>query len=303
MTRLQKKCVIATVGFHLLLLVILFLGPAFFWHKPEPDALPMLKVIPLNAVEAALTSGSASPQPPPPVQPQQQPPTPVPPTPTPPPPVPQPVVAPPTPAPEPVHQVEPKPEETPTPDETPSIEPSPVPRPRPKHTIDVDLTPVHSASHPTHHTDTTARDQEREAQQEEREARAEARRRAEALHSLTSSLENNLSSSTDVQLPGTSSQSFANYGQIVKSIYYNNWITPDNATDENASPKVRVVIGRDGSVISAQIIEPSGDSAVDDSVKRLLDRVTFIQAFPDGATESQRSFTLRFNLKAKRMLE
>ncbi len=37
MNRLQKKCVIATAGFHLLLLVILFVGPAFFWSREKPD--------------------------------------------------------------------------------------------------------------------------------------------------------------------------------------------------------------------------------------------------------------------------
>lgn len=290
MTRLQQKCIIATAGFHLLLLVILFLGPAFFWRQPEPDNLPMLKVIPTSAVDAALSSGVANPTPPAPEQPQP-PPTPVPPT----PPVPQPVVTPPEPVQEPVHQEEPKPEETPTPDEQPSPEPSPVPKP-PKHTIDVVLTPARSSSH---HTDTTARDEARA----EREARAEERRRAAALHDLTTSLANGLSGSTEVRMPGAGSASYANYGQIVKSLYYNAWNTPDNASDDNASPKVRVVIARDGTVISAHIIEPSGDAAVDASVQQALDRVTTIQPFPDGATESQRTYTIRFNLKAKRSLE
>jgi TonB family protein len=202
---------------------------------------------------------------------------------------------------------EPQPTPTPpTPDETPSTEPSPVPTPnppKPKHTIKVDLTPVHSATHTTHHTDTTARDQEREEQQQEdREARAEARRRAAALHNLTSSLENNLSSRTDVALSGSSRQATANYGQIVSSVYHAAWVLPDHANSE-AIPKVHVVIGRDGSVISARITEPSGDAAVDESVQRVLDRVRFVQAFPEGMNEESHSYNINFDVKTKEMSE
>ena len=103
-------------------------------------------------------------------------------------------------------------------------------------------------------------------------------------------------------MPGDSSQSYANYGQIVKSIYENAWIPPDSAENDEANPKVHVVIAADGSVISARIIEPSGDAAVDASVQRVLDRVRFIQPFPDGAKEKERAYNINFNLKAKRML-
>jgi len=41
MNRLQKKCIMATAGFHLLLLVILFVGPAFFWSREKPDDSPV----------------------------------------------------------------------------------------------------------------------------------------------------------------------------------------------------------------------------------------------------------------------
>ena len=74
MNPLQKKCVLATAGFHLLLLVILFLGPGFFNRQTPPDTLPTLKIIPANAVDAALNSGSTAATPAPPTPP---PPTPV----------------------------------------------------------------------------------------------------------------------------------------------------------------------------------------------------------------------------------
>src|SRR5277367_2928098 len=83
MNRLQKKCVIATAGFHLLLLVILFVGPAFFWARERPDDTPVLDMIPPNQVDS-VTTGVQGAQPPklaPPVvapQPQPTPPLPKP---------------------------------------------------------------------------------------------------------------------------------------------------------------------------------------------------------------------------------
>src|SRR5476651_1861537 len=84
MNRLQKKCVIATAGFNLLLLVILFVGPAFFNSKPKVDDTQVLDVIPANLIDAAFNSGVKAAQPPPPtpiVTPPQPQPTPTPPAP------------------------------------------------------------------------------------------------------------------------------------------------------------------------------------------------------------------------------
>ena len=60
MNRLQKKCVIATAGVHLLLVVILFVGPAFFYSKPKADDLQVLDVIPANLIDAPFNSGVAN---------------------------------------------------------------------------------------------------------------------------------------------------------------------------------------------------------------------------------------------------
>ena len=62
MNRLQKKCVIATAGFHLLLLVILFVGPAFFWSREKPDDTPVLDMpAPLSSITPP-NGGNALPQ-------------------------------------------------------------------------------------------------------------------------------------------------------------------------------------------------------------------------------------------------
>ena len=64
MNRLQKKCVLATAGVHLLLLVILLVGPAFFAPRPKADDLQVLDVIPANLIDAPFTSGVRNAQPP-----------------------------------------------------------------------------------------------------------------------------------------------------------------------------------------------------------------------------------------------
>jgi TonB family protein len=75
MNRLQKKCVIVTAGIHLLLLVILMVGPAFFSPRPKVDDIQVLTVIPAMLVDAPFSSGVANAAPPPePVAPPQPPP-------------------------------------------------------------------------------------------------------------------------------------------------------------------------------------------------------------------------------------
>ena len=118
-------------------------------------------------------------------------------------------------------------------------------------------------------------------------------------------LREGLSASTTIEPnfgPGDGGPAAANYAQVVKSIYERAWIAPDDTASDEAITKVSVTIAKDGVVLSAKIIQPSGDAQVDQSVRRTLDRVTFIAPFPEGAKENQRSYIINFNLKAKRLL-
>ena len=278
MNRLQKKCVMATVGIHLLLLTILIVGPAFFNPQPKPDDTQLLDVIPANLIDAAFNSGvkgATPPAPTPVVVPQP----PAPPTPTvqPPPPVPKPVV-PPTPTL--MDRVEKyfKPELVkPTPDLTPVEKPA---KSEP-HKIQPNLTPtVRTAPKNNPTPDTTQRD-------------------TRALNTTLKNLRKNLSSPTEVTLPGDSTVAYANYASIVKSVYDAAWTLPDTiAGDENIT--VKVTIASDGTVLSARIIERSGDAPVDASVQRALDRVTFVAAFPEGSSDKQRTYTINFNPQIKK---
>ncbi len=263
MNRLQKKCFMATVGVHLLLVVILLVGPAFFAPRPKADDFHVLDVIPANLIDAPFNSGVANATPPPVVQP-----------------APQPVVTPPAPpkveTPEPIKQVvkaltpEPKPVEKPTVSQKPKIQ------------INTQLVIRTAPKNPP-----TADN---------------SRQNARAFRNALRNLKSNLTSDTTVDLPGNSSTAYANYADAVKSIYEQAWTLPADTASDDANTKASVTIASDGTVISARIIAPSGDANVDASIQRTLERVTFIAPFPKGAPEKERTYIINFNLKAKRLL-
>ena len=294
MNRLEKKCLIATAGFHLLLVLVLLFGAAFFTSRSKPDDTKVLDVIPANLIDAAFSSGVKNAQPPAPTpivkppEPIPQPPQPVPVV-TPPP---KPVVTPP----EPVKQLDPEPVKPRklTPDDLKPLNPvEKMTKPAPKKP-EISLTPV-VRKIPIVTPDTSAADTARETK------RLQDQRR-KAFQSAARSIKENAASATTVEMPGTGSVSYANYASAVKSIYEQAWMPPDDTASDDANTRVTVTIGRDGTVISSRILNPSGDSRVDSSVRRTLDRVTFVAPFPDGAKEKERTFIINFNLKAKRLL-
>ncbi len=278
MNRLQKKCLIAVAGTHLFLLVAL-LCSGFIRPHPKADDLQTLDVIPANAVDAALTSGVKGAQAPPPAPVVNTPPPQ--PQPIPLPPQVQPVVPPPpAPAPSLMNEIKdffkPEPQKL-SPDELKPTEQTAKPK---EHKIDVSLKPVvHNSS-----TDSNAK---AEKHQNERERNR--------VQNVLSNLKNKLSSATEINLPGSSSVAYANYGAIVVSIYHNAFRQPDNMNSANATVTFTVTIARDGHVISSEIVTPSGDSNIDNAVQRLLDRVTFIEPFPEGSSDSQRTYSIDFD--------
>ncbi len=306
MNRLQKKCLIATAGFHLLLVIILIVGPGFFKETTPPDNVPMLEMIPSTSIPTDATSGVANAKPPAPQPVVTPPPQPV--ITPPPPPQPKPDVTPP-PAPqlektftekvkeiftpEPV-KPDPDPEPTPKPVKTKPIKPATKTKP---HEVKVDLTKTTT----TAKADDTAQKAADEARRQRQEARQAAQARADAFRAVTKNLEKNFTSSTKVEMPGTSSVSYAGYASKIKTIYTQAWQKPKNAANDEATATVSITVSSDGTVISSKIIDRSGDADVDASVQRTLDRVTFIGPFPDGSTESTKTFIIDFNLKAKRM--
>ncbi len=130
--------------------------------------------------------------------------------------------------------------------------------------------------------------------------RSEPSQAERLLQQTLSALEHRLAtSSMSVTTPGAASVSYANYGLYVRMVYERAWHPPQHAKQSLATVKAEVVIARDGRVLSARILQPSGDPQLDRSVQETLDRVKSIgRPFPKGAKEKQRTFIINFKLRA-----
>ena len=280
MNRLQKKCFLASTGLHLLLLLILLVGPAFMASRNKPDTMPVLDFVALKTVDDALSGGGNPNANPPPAtfeKPQPAPPAPA--------------VKPDPRRPRKCGHQNPQKE---TVSEVPprkepeySLEPSKERKPRKPN---IDLTPI---NRPQDTEDDAKAQAEAEAREEARRERARRKRIAAAFGNAANNLESSLSGSTTIELkgPGGGGVPYANFLQAVKSVYQHAWIVPDGITDENATTAASVTIARDGTVVSAHITRSSGNPGVDRSVQVTLDRVKWAAPLPDTATENQRTVT------------
>jgi TonB family protein len=287
MSRLQKKCFLGATSLHGLLLLALLIGPGFI-KQPKVEDMPILEILPMMATDEK-HSGGGMPRPAPAVQPQpvvqQQS------QPTPPPPRPEPVQRP-EPTPPKAEPVKTEPPKVVRQDAEP-VEKKPT-NAKPAHQIKVSSTVVKLANNkpqPTRPTTSTATANNNTQVQQ-------------ALSRVQNNLKAGLSSSTRVEMPegtGGGGVSYANYGQIVRKIYTDAWMVPDDMTDDEATVKVSVTVASSGKVLSARVTQPSGSAAANRSIQATLDRITDIgYPFPQGAKESQRTFIMTFNLKSKK---
>jgi TonB family protein len=197
-------------------------------------------------------------------------------------------------APEPEKTEPPKIEDKP---HTESFESAPVHKPR---KIEISTTPVkrnpNAQKAPKTLSDDSANEREK--------ALASARRlAADQITRAAARIGNEMSSSTTVELkgPGGGGVPYANFLQAVKSVYTEAWVIPDGVTDDDATAVVSVTIARDGTVVSSHVTHSSGSPAVDRSVQVTLERVRFAAPLPEGS-ENQRTVTINFSVKAKRLL-
>jgi colicin import membrane protein len=280
MNRLQKKCVIASAGFHLLLLLILFIGPAFLSSRSKGDALPVLDFIPSKLIDSPFVGGgnpnAALPPP------AQQPP----------------VAQPPQPAPQPPQQKA-----------APLEPPKEVVKTSPNA---LDTKADTKSRRPAVNTNLMARPRNdaataKQLAQADAEAKAAAdarKRAADQVGKAVASLRGGLSLGTTVEMfgPGGGGETYASYDAYIRTVYMQAWIEPEGVSDNPPTPKASVTIARDGTVISARLTQPSGNAVVDRAVVTTLNRVKFIAPFPEGSKDEQRSYTINFTLELKKLL-
>jgi TonB family protein len=336
MSRLQRKCMFASLTAHGLLLALLVVSSAFVKAPSKQEPVHFVKIFRDSKITDDATQGGGNPNvpsdaTPPPAQPIVQPPA-------------QPLVqeplpkieTPPTPK---VQRVEPPPQTKETKQEkkkqpkqeTPKItenknakriipkpnlteKPQDAPKP-PKHEIEVNLDIKKATPDPNveklKQERLRAAKEERLRQEKERQAQERARQEAidqanreykrtmEALGNIVGKVENKMSTGVSIDAPGPGGEAFINYADLIWTKYYQAWQTPE-ARDVRNPVRVEIVVAKDGRVISANIIKPSGDSQLDRSVRQALDRVSKLPAFPPGATDPQRTFRINFELKSKR---
>ncbi len=284
MSRLQKKCLLASVLTHSLALLVLLLGAAFSAGRPDKVDMNVIELVPVDAIPTDGPSHGGSPNGGPAHQEKR--------------------TAPPEPSsPEP-KQTEPKRQEPepPPPKPKPEVkhdlpkEPEPASeeraaKPRAPHKVKIDLSKISRIP---------------DSSRQSRENPADRRRRAAAreLSGRLKQLNGSLSQGTTVELfgPGGGGPVYGNYGAIVQGVYDRAWIVSDDIDDDESTATVEVTIERSGNVKSARIVKPSGNRALDRSVRAALDRVHFVAPFPKESRDEERTFRILFNLKAKRLL-
>jgi outer membrane biosynthesis protein TonB len=273
MNRLQKKCTIVSAGIHLLLVVILVVGPGFLGSRDKPARIQYIDIIPPKVIEGVDAGGgkpNALPPPPTPAPAPQPEPTPVPPQPQP--------------------QAQPQPPKL-------SHDALEVHQKLPK----ISLTPVRRPQETKPRPTETSDDQAQA--QAQAQAKADAARRARVYQNFVQNLKEGLTSSTSIDVPGPGGEAYAGYETVLQSIYKARYDEELAGAGDIARGKseveTSVTVARDGSVVRHRITGRSSNAALNDLVQRVLTRVVFIHAFPEGAKDSERTFNIIFDLKPK----
>jgi TonB family protein len=335
MERLQKKCFVGSLASHGILIVVLAvgtaMGPQTFKSMKQEEQFVDIKLIDIQGLTDGPSQqggggGGGSPAPAPA-------PTPVPPAPE--PPRVEPVTPPPAvveaPKPPPIEAVVVPPQDTRTSLRPPENNKKKVPKDEPKREVKADAPTKKEApkAEPpkvkvnlakVDRSKTTDAEAKQKAAASVAKARAEAdaqairaaRARQTAIKNAIDGLGEGLSQSgggLDIASFGAGSgkgwgigngPTLMNYAQYVREIYDLNWIVTDAVVGDSGVVRVEIVVQRNGAA-RGKIVKSSGNTMLDRSVQSALDKVKNIgRPFPEGATDSSRTFTINFNLTSKR---
>jgi hypothetical protein len=279
MNRLQKKCFIASAGMHFLLAVVFFLSSGFIASRSKPVEITPLNFVPSILLESDIRGGgNPKASPPPPSSPPQA-----------------------TAAP--AQQTEKAVPEPPKPKEREVRQPAPAEDPAEpslerKHEVQVSTT-LKTRSHNTDKATSTASD----SAAEQAKAAAARREMANRIGRAVADIGQASSATTSIEDfgPNGGGPAYAGYAAYVQAIYLAAWVPPDDTSASAAIAKATVTIARDGTIVSRSLTKRSGDSQIDSSIQRALERVSTIgRPFPDGMNDKERTYILKFDLTVKR---
>ncbi len=177
-------------------------------------------------------------------------------------------------------QPKPKPKPVPPKPKPKKITPKPKPKPKPK--------PIP----PKPKIKVNLNSNVRKPDAQKKESQKEAAKRQTALNKL----QTKLSGRTSVNVP-LGRYASANYESLIRRKYMDATIHP-GAISGDPVVKVRLVIARNGRILSARVTGKSGVASWDRSVQKALDRVKFIKPFPESMKGSQQTFNLNFNSRS-----
>ncbi len=277
MSRLLKKCIVLSVGLHVLVVALLIAAATFFITKPE-KVQPTLSMIAPEILDNILKPNST--------QIARTPPTPA---------VRRNVV------PQPPKRVEEAPPKTVTPKPVKITPPKKVtPKPTPRKVTLPDKAKTTQPRRIQINTSTKTVGS-RNPQQPAKSIPAKSKINSSALTQKVQNLRGQLSAGIKVNVSGANAAAFTSYAQYVVSVYRRTWepLLPKSLAKSRVAV-VSVTVDRSGRVISARIVRKTGNTELDRSVQRALDRVKTIgKAFPSGSKESKRTFTLDFTPKIR----
>jgi TonB family protein len=307
MSRLEKKCLLASAGAHGTLALLLFLWPLLLVTKHSSEIIPPLMLVPAHIIDGIMASGG-NPKATAPPAPAPAPPRPAPATPA--VPLPKPEVAPP---PKPQRKVIQEEPEAPAKPATRRVRDA-LPDKKLARVEEADESQESTSTKPGRRKIQLSFERESGSTQKSPSAsdsKADSKARAEAaahavqayqsrLNGVLGAIAQGVSGGTAIEVPGPGGEVYADYTQYLQLAYKRAWTPPDDLADELATVKVRVVVARSGNVLSFHVVKYSGISALDRSVERLKQAVPFIAPFPEGAQDAQRAFLVSFNLKSYR---
>jgi len=281
MSRLQKKCFLVSAGMHVLLPVILVLGSALS-PRTKPEETQVLEFIPVIMTDDKVSGGgdpharTAQAELNRPITPTPRPPDP--------------------PAPKVTERAD-----DPNPPKDPDEAPAQVADARKSNTRKLPNVSTTPTVRKTANSPKTPTNKPAEEDNSVREAQKTRLLAASMIGSAANSLREG-ATATEVKLlgPGGGGLPYANFLDTVRTIYTQAWMLPEDIEDDQATTLASVTINKRGNVIRASISRKSGNSAVDSSVQRTLDRVTYVAPLPSASGDDERTVTIGFNVKAKR---
>jgi len=209
-----------------------------------------------------------------------------------------------TPTPKQTATATPKPSATPrlTPKPTPKATPNPTPKPKPKKKIVAKATPKQTVT-PKKKDDTEAKKKEMAKRTPDNaDGATKSDKPVEKAKGTQASGKSSGTGSEGTGSGASGSSEFGWYGNMLHDRFYSEWVQPTTVVETGVkfAVRVRIRIEKDGSVSKFEIVRPSGNVVVDESVQAISKRVTQVDALPAGLGKSGHyDVTINFELNSE----